>query len=146
MAAVASAALLTCGLIAFGSARVEAGASTVTGDDPASREREIQEIKQEVRRLEQRVEELESQNNELKKSNVQLQDSTQKLQTTTAQQIQTLQSQVAAAPSPASFASAFDRYLGRYRFTLVGGAAGSFIYDRASNINTFALDVEPIIL
>ena len=146
LAVCAGAALIACSLTIPAGLSAAASSATVTGDDPkVSRDREIQEIKQEMRLLERRVEDLESQNNELKKSNTQLKDDTQKLQTTTAQQLQTLQSQV-AAPSPASFADAFNRYLGRYRFTLVGGAAGSFIYDRASNVNTFALDMEPIIL
>lgn len=144
LAVGAGAVLLACTLILPAGVCVAAGSSS---DDPkVARMREIQEIKQEMRLLERRVEDLEGQNSELKKSNTQIKDDTQKLQTVTSQQIQTLQSQVTAAPSPASFADAFNRYLGRYRFTLVGGVAGSFIFDRASNVNTFALDVEPILL
>ena len=121
--------------------------STSVSDDPKSRrEREIEEIRSEMRRLERRVEQLENENSDLKKSNTELKADTQKIQSTTSQQIEALQSKVAIQSSPASFVDALDRYLGRYRFTLVGGAAGSFIYDRQSNINTFALDVEPIIL
>jgi len=143
----ARAALIACSLIGPAGTSAASSSSTVSSDDPkVSRDREIQEIKREMRLLEHRVEDLENQNNELKKSNTQLKDDTQKLQTTTAQQIQTLQSQVTEPLSPTSFADAFNRYLGRYRFTVVGGAAGSFIYDNASNINTFTLDLEPIIL
>jgi hypothetical protein len=124
-----------------------AAGSTVSGDDPPSaREREIQEIKREMLLLEHRVDALERENSDLKQSNAQLKSNAQQLQTATAQEIQAVQAKVAQPSSPASFAQAFEQYLGRYRFTLVGGAAGSFIFDRASNINTFALDLEPIIL
>ena len=147
LAVGARAALIACSLIGPAGTSAASSSSTVNSDDPkVSRDREIQEIKREMRLLKHRVEDLENQNNELKKSNTQLKDDTQQLQTATTQQIQTLQSQVSQPISPASFADAFNRYLGRYRFTLVGGAAGSFIYDRASNVNTFALDMEPIIL
>ncbi|MHB8381720.1 MAG: porin family protein [Candidatus Binataceae bacterium] len=37
-------------------------------------------------------------------------------------------------------------FLGTNRFTLVGGAATSFIYDHQSGINTFSLELEPILL
>ena len=120
--------------------------STSSADPKSSRDREIQEIKREIRQLQRRVDELDSQNGRLQKANSEIKASSEKLQATTTQQLQTLQSQVAAPPSPASFAEAFSRYLGNYRFTVLGGAAGSFIYDRKSNINTFALDLEPIIL
>ncbi len=115
----------------------------------AGRDDQILEIKQELHSLEHRVDELETENADLRKTNAQLKEDAQKAQTAqtaTTQQVQTLQTQVASAPSAASFSNAFERYLGRYRFTLVGGAAGSFTYDRQSNINSFALDIEPIIL
>ena len=120
---------------------------STSSDDPKSgRDREIQEIKREIRQLQQRVDELEVQNNGLQKTNTEIKASSEKLQATTAQQLQTLQSQVVESSSPASFAEGVNRYLGDYRFTIVGGAAGSFIYDRNSNINTFNLALEPIIL
>lgn len=116
------------------------------GDPAAAREREIQEIRTEIHSLERRVNQLENENGQLKKSNAELRQNTQKLQSTTTQQIATLQSQVSAPPSPEDFMDAMNRFLGRYRFTITGGAAGGFIYDRNSNINTFNLDFEPIIL
>lgn len=120
---------------------------TSVSDDPKSRrEREIEEIRSEMRKLERRVEELENENSDLKKSSTQLKADTQKIQSTTSQQIEALQSKVATQSTPASFADAFRRYLGRYDFTVVGGAAGSFIYDRQTGINTFNLVLEPIIL
>lgn len=116
-------------------------------DDPRpSSDREIQEIKSEILRLQERVDELEKQNSRLQQTNAQIKATNQQLKATTTQQLQSLQSQLATSSSPASFAEAVNRYLGNYRFTLVGGVAGSFIYDHQSNINTYALDLEPIIL
>jgi len=120
-----------------------AGPTTV---DPAASLHEIEAIKQEMSVLEKRLDQLEKENSELRQANTTLKDQTQKQQNATSAQIQTIQSQIQPEPTPASFASAFDRFLGRYRFTLVGGAAGSFIYDKATSNNTFALDIEPIIL
>lgn len=123
------------------------GDHTSSSADPvSSRDREIQEIKREIRLLQQRVDELEGHNERLWKANTEAKSSSEKFEAATTQQLQTLQGQVDSASSPSSFAEAFNRYLGNYRFTLVGGAAGSFIYDRQNNINTFALDLEPIIL
>ncbi len=135
--------------IAAPASRTLADDLTVTshdGDPAAAREREIQEIRTEIHSLERRVNQLENENGQLKKSNAELRQNTQKLQSTTTQQIATLQSQVSAPPSPEDFMDAMNRFLGRYRFTITGGAAGGFIYDRNSNINTFNLDFEPIIL
>jgi hypothetical protein len=129
-----------------GDARKSSGKSSGRSSKKSYRTDQILEIKQELRALEQRVEGLETENADLRKTNAQLKEQTQTVQTTTSQQIQTLQSQVTAAPTAASFSEAFNRYLGRYRFTIVGGAAGSFVYDRQSNVNSFALDLEPIIL
>jgi ElaB/YqjD/DUF883 family membrane-anchored ribosome-binding protein len=118
-----------------------------TADDPRlPRDHEVQEIKREIKRLQERVDELEQQNSRLQRTNAEIKSTNQQLQATTTQQLQSLQSQITTSSSPGSFAEAINRYLGNYRFTLVGGAAGSFIYDRESNINTYALDFEPIIL
>ena len=146
--ALAAAFLLLPGIARRTAAATAANAADASsgGESQASRDRELQEIKRDMLKLEQRVEELENQNKQLEQTSAQLQQSTGKLKTTTTQQIATLQSQVESTTSPDSFADAMNRYLGRYRFTLVGGVAGSFIYDRQSNINTFALDFEPIIL
>jgi hypothetical protein len=116
------------------------------GDPRVARDREIQEIKSEIKRLQQRVDLLEGGNERLQRSNAEIKANSEKIQAKTAQVTEALQSQAGATPSPASFAEAVDRYLGTYRFTVVGGAAGDFIYDHKSNINTFALDLEPIIL
>jgi hypothetical protein len=124
-------------------------AATVTSGDSgsaAARDREILEIKREIKGLERRVDDLEKQNGQLRKANASLKAGGEKLQATTAQKIDALQSQVSSRTSPASFAEDFNNYLGRYRFTLVGGVAGSYIYDRQNAVNTFALDFEPIVL
>ena len=119
----------------------------IATDDPAiTPRREIQEIKREIQRLQQRVDELEQQNSRLQHTNAEIKAANQQLQTSTKQQIASLQSQVTTSSSPTSFAEAVNRYLGNYRFTLVGGAAGGFIYNRQSNINTYNLTFEPIIL
>ena len=123
------------------------GGSADVGSDPrVSRDRQILEIKTEIKQLQQRVDQLEGENQRLERSNAEFRANSQKTQAKAAQATEALQSQVGAPPSPASFAEAVDRYLGTYRFTVVGGAAGDFIYDHKSNINTFALDLEPIIL
>lgn len=89
--------------------------------------------------LERKVEQLESQNH-------QLQQSSATLHTQTTQQYQELHQQISSGPSPAQFAQGFEDYLGSHQFTLAGGAAGSFIYDRQTATNTFSLAFEPIIL
>lgn len=133
-------------LAPFGAAAEDSTASTRPFPSSSSREREIREIKREIQGLEKRVDKLEAENERLTKSNVELRQNAQKLKTSTSQKVAALQSEAAGPPSPENFYDSINRFLGRYRFTLVGGAAGSFIYDRKSNINTFALDLEPIIL
>ncbi|MBE3605269.1 hypothetical protein IMX07_16825 [bacterium] len=142
LAAAAIAAVAVAAAAMADDMTVSSGAS----DPGMTQERQIREIRQELKLLEQRVDQLENENDRLRKANAELQKNTQKLQTSTTEQISALQSKVAESPSPEDFLSAMDRFLGRYRVTLVGGAAGSFIYDRNSNINTFAFDMEPIIL
>jgi hypothetical protein len=48
--------------------------------------------------------------------------------------------------SQSQFESAMERFAGQHQFTVVGAAAGSFIYDRQAAQNTFALEFEPIML
>jgi ElaB/YqjD/DUF883 family membrane-anchored ribosome-binding protein len=120
--------------------------SGAASDPKITRAQEIQEVKSEIRRLQERVDALEKQNSRLARTNAEIKSSNEQLQATTTQQLHSLQSQITTPSSPESFAEAIDRYLGNYRFTVVGSAAGSFIYDRASNINTFSLVLEPIIL
>jgi hypothetical protein len=111
----------------------------------ADRTREDQQIKvmqieraqdeKEIKVLESEVKQVEGQNQKLETANQQLQGQTQELQT-----------KVASVPTSSQFARALEGYSGTHQFTLAGGAAGSFIYDRRTNTNTFALQVEPILL
>jgi hypothetical protein len=123
------------------------GRSADAGDDPrVSRDRHILEIKTELKQLQQRVDQLEGENQRLERSNAGFKATSQPMQAKVAQATETLQSQVGAPPSPAFFAEEVDRYLGTYHFAVLGGPPANFIYDHKSNINTFALDLEPIIL
>jgi hypothetical protein len=119
--------------------------------------RQIQQIKADEERqrardekmigdLESRLDQLESQNRQLKKTNDELQVTSHKLQSQTAQQLTQIQDEVNTGPSPLGFARAFQGYLGTHQFTVTGGVGGDFIYDRKNAMNTFALDIEPIIL
>jgi hypothetical protein len=121
-------------------------------DDPPTLheiQNEIREIlhdraadRQEIKALRQKVEQLENENGQLRANNVKIEkDSSQ-----TVEQLKTLTSAVDAAPSRSAFASAFDGYLGSHRLTIAGAAAGSFVYDRQSATNTFALEFEPLLL
>ena len=51
---------------------------------------------------------------------------------------------VVATPSRTAFDSALSDYLGGHRLIIAG--AGSFIHDRQSATNTFALEFEPLLL
>lgn len=139
-------AVLACSAVRPRLVPAQDAGSGVLSEPRSNRDREIREIKDEILRLQQRVDELEKQNGSLKRTDAEIKANNQRLQAATAQHFESLQSQLSKASSPSSFIEAVNRYLGTYRFTLVGGAAGSFIYDRQSNINTFALDVEPVIL
>ena len=143
-------------LIVAGPRRVRAADSSDASD--------IRQIKQEIRRikadeerererqekviqeLEHKVDQLQGQNQQLLKSNTQIQTTSRKLQTQTSQQIQQIQAQVDSGPSPTRFGQAFEDYLGQHQFILTGAVGGSFIYDRQTATNTFALDFEPLIL
>jgi len=129
--------------VAFGA---DSSGSTISRDPRSSRDREIQDIKREIRALEHRVDELESQNSRLEKTNAELKADAAKSQASAAREIQAIESKSASESSPASFASAMNHYLGSNRFTIVGGAAASFIYDRKSAINTYSLQFEPLLL
>ncbi len=149
MRGLARCAVLVAAVIAFAAVAAMADDMSVASgasDPGGTQEQQIREIRQELEFLERRVDQLENENGRLKKANAELQKNTQNLQKSTTQQISALQSQASESSSPQNFFDAMNRFLGRYRFTLVGGAAGSYIYDRNSNTNTFALDMEPIIL
>lgn len=102
-----------------------------------------------MQELQSKVESIQTRDQKIMQKNQELEVRTQKaqeVQQKNDQQIKALQAQMESSPSPAKFSAAVNHYLGTYRFTLVGGAAGSFIYDNGSNINSYNLLLEPIIL
>src|SRR5262249_43950071 len=67
-----------------------------------------------------------------------------KLRADTSQQFQNFQERLRVPD--ARFGTSMDRYLGSHQFTWNGAVAGSFIYDRGNNTNTFALTFEPLVI
>jgi hypothetical protein len=98
--------------------------------------------RQEIKLLRQKVEQLENENGQLKTNSVRIEKDTSQ----TAEQLKTLSETVESTPSRSGFASLFSDYLGSHRLTIAGDAAGSFIYDRQTATNTFALTFEPLFL
>ena len=98
--------------------------------------------REEIKVLRLKVEQLENENGQLKANSVKLEKDTSQ----TVEQLKTLSDTVEAAPSRAAFASAFSDYLGSHRLTIAGDAAVSFIYDRQTATNTFALEFSPLLL
>ena len=96
----------------------------------------------EIKVLRQRVEQLENESGQLKANSLKIEKNTSQ----TVEQLKTLSDAVEAAPPRTAFASAFSDYLGSHRLTIAGDAAGSFIYDRQTATNTFALEFEPLFL
>jgi len=106
-----------------------------------------------IEKLEQKLDQVESQDSQVRTTNQQLQATTQQLQSSnqllqvkTDEELKQIQAQVAEGPSQQQLAKALGGYWGTHQFTLTGGAAGDFIYDRQANHNTFSLTFEPIIL
>jgi exonuclease VII small subunit len=107
-------------------------------------ERERERNEKLIERLEQKVDRLEAQNQRLETSNKTLQTAGVELQAQTREQLAQIQEHWPAS-QPQDFAQEFQNYLGEHQFTLAGGAAGSFIYDRQAGKNTFNLLFEPIL-
>ena len=97
-----------------------------------------------IRTLEQQLQRLESQNAALKGESRALIVTNDKLKADTTQQIQDIQEQLKV--TDAQFGTLMGRYLGTHQFTWNGAVAGSFIYDRGNNTNTFALTFEPLVI
>src|SRR4029077_5035457 len=87
---------------------------------------------------------LESQNAALKSQSSALVVTNDKLKADTTQQIQEIQDRLKV--TDVQFGTLMGRYLGTHQFTLNGAVAGSFIYDRGNNTNTFALTFEPLLI
>jgi hypothetical protein len=136
-----------------------ASAADVTGADLSAMREQINKIKNEesaekrrvvqdeqlIRRLERQLEQLQSQHTVLSHEADALRVSSEKLKAATAQ-LQDLQKQIVAGPNDEQFGSAMNRYLGSHQFTWNGAVAGSFIYSRGNNTNTFALTFEPLVI
>ena len=104
-----------------------------------SDEQTIEQLEQQLRGLTARDATLIRHDKELELNNAELKADTN-------QRIQTFQEQLARGVSPTQFDSAIDRYLGAHQFTWNGAIGGDFIYDRGNNTNTFALNVQPLVI
>ncbi len=121
--------------------------------DPAPRSREIREIRRAVKQLQEdrekdrvlidklvrRLDQVESENRDLKASN-------QQLQGQTTEQIKALETKVETGPPASAIQQALSGFWGEHRFVITGSAAGTFLYDRGTNINSFGAQFEPFFL
>ena len=106
-----------------------------------------------IEHLEQKLDQVESQDSQVRTTNQrlqtttqQLQNSNQQLQTKTDEELKQIQAQVAAGPTQSQIARWLGGYWGSTQFTLTGGAAADFIYDRKAGQNTYAVNFSPLIL
>jgi len=133
---------------------------TTAADDSTAQGRELKVMRRELKRLEadrareskvieqleQKIDKIEAQDNQLRATNQHLESTNQQLQGKTDEQIKQLQAQVEEGPSQSQLAKALRGYWGSTQFTLTGGAAADFIYDRKAGQNTFAVNFNPIML
>jgi hypothetical protein len=107
---------------------------------------ELQEVQrrdtQKIQVLEGKVKDLEGENATLRSTNKKIEGESAQ----TTQEVQTLKSKVDTVATPGGFSRSVEGYLGEHRFVMVGSAAGSFVYDRNTNNNTFAVQFEPLFL
>ena len=106
-----------------------------------------------IENLEQKLDQVQSQdsqvratNQQLRTTTQQLQNSNQQLQTKTDEELKQIQAQVAAGPTQSQIARWLGGYWGSTQFTLTGGAAADFIYDRQNGQNTYAVNFSPLVL
>ena len=90
-----------------------------------------------IEKLEQKLDQVESQDSQVRATNQQLQTTTQQLQSSnqqlqakTDEELRQIQAQVAAGPTESQIARWLGGYWGSTQFTLTGGAAADYIYDR----------------
>jgi hypothetical protein len=114
-------------------------------NEAAERNR-VNSDEQVIRQLEQQLQTIKAHDATLVNQDQQLELSNTQLKAQTEQQIQQVKSQLAEGISPSEFGSAIDRYLGTHQFTWNGAVGGDFIYDRGNNTNTFALNVQPLVI
>jgi len=122
---------------------------TLKGVEAAERKR-VDQDEEHLQALENQLKHLESQNEKLGHTANTLEVNDSKLKNDTDQRLQQLQAQVDAktsqTDSQSDFQSQLSRYLGTHQLTLIGAAAGSFIYDKQTAQNTFSLQFEPLLL
>jgi hypothetical protein len=116
----------------------------IKNDESNQRER-VKQDERAIQLLEEQLQQLRSQNAALVRQADTLEVGSQKLKADTAQ-LQDTQKQLQAGMNDEQFGSAMSRYLGSHQFTWNGAVAGSFIYDRGNNTNTFALTFEPLVI
>jgi hypothetical protein len=117
----------------------------IESDEAAERNR-VNGDEQVIRQLEQQLHAITARDANLVSKDQQLELSNTQLKAQTEQQIQDVKVQLAEGISQADFGSAIDRYLGTHQFTWNGAVGGDFIYDRGNNTNTFALNVQPLVI
>jgi hypothetical protein len=114
--------------------------------DEATERNRVNTDEQVIRELEQQLKAIEARDVDLVNQNQQLELSHTQLKAQTEQQIQDVKAQLIQSATPSEFGSEFGRYLGSHQFTWNGAVAGSYIYDRGNNTNTFALTVQPLVI
>jgi hypothetical protein len=118
---------------------------TLKGSEAAERKR-VEQDEKHIQQLENQLKRLETQNQKLGKTASTLEIDETKFKGDTDQRLQELQTQFAAKTSQPDFQTEISRYIGTHQFTLTGGAAASFIYDKQTAQNTFSLEFEPLFL
>src|SRR6266478_5755352 len=108
--------------------------------------RRVEQDERLLQELEQQLQQLESRNAALTSHTRVLEVTNDKLKVDTTQRLQKIQEQLAKGVTDEQFGSSMSRYLGSHKFSWNGAVAGSFIYDRGNNTNTFALTFEPLVL
>jgi TolA-binding protein len=146
---------------------IVAAAPTALADDTEAQAKALKQVQRELRQLradrardrkliellQQKLDQVESQDSQVRTTNQQLQTTTQQLQssnqqlqTKTDEELKQIQAQVAAGPTQSQIARWLGGYWGTTQFTLTGGAATDFIYDRQAGKNTFAVNFSPVVL
>lgn len=114
--------------------------------EATSEQRRFDESERRIRQLASQLQDMEAQNQRLNEAAQKLTSNNSQFQSETDRRFEELQQQRSENISASQFAAAFGRYLGTHQFTLVGDAAASFIYNRATNVNTFSLQFQPTLL
>jgi len=128
-----------------------AAAPGALADDAEAQAKTLKQVQRELRQLradrardrkliellQQKLDQVQSRDNQIRTTNrqlqtttQQLQNSNQQLQTKTDEELKQIQAQVAAGPTQSQIARWLGGYWGSTQFTLTGGAAADFIYDR----------------